>query len=194
MSFIKKYAVVASLALASFMPVLVHAQTAAVPGDLELQPIGEAASLGQSPLDVGTIFAAMGAIFLIALIPIIAIYIYLVVCMIYIAKKTNTPNGWLTIIPFVIPFKLSKFAGMSYWWGLLSFLPILSFGNRPLYAIFMLVTVAIGIYWWVRICERLGQPKFLGLLMIVPVANLVLMGYLAFSNSTSTPTQTPATV
>ena len=48
-----------------------------------------------------------------------------------------------------------------------------------------------------KIAEAVGKPNWWGILMIVPVVNLVVPGYLAFSGSAvpsapQTPPQTPA--
>lgn len=128
--------------------------------------------------------AGMGVVLLIILIPIVAVLVYLLVTFIKIAQKTHTPNGWLVITLFAIPFKVAKFAGLSYWFGLIAF------ASLPFYLIDerLVSIVALGVtgfftYLWMRICKRLGFSQWLGLLMIVPIANLVLPGVLAFSKN-----------
>lgn len=43
------------------------------------------------------------------------------------------------------------------------------------------VNIIISVILWMQVCKNLGKPEWLGILIIVPVANLVLPGYLAFS-------------
>lgn len=44
-----------------------------------------------------------------------------------------------------------------------------------------LVLAALFIYPTWRVCERAGFPGWLGVLIAIPVANLVLLYYLAFA-------------
>ena len=41
-----------------------------------------------------------------------------------IAKKSNTPNSWLSYIPFANIYLMCKIPGKSDWWGLLFFIPL----------------------------------------------------------------------
>lgn len=128
--------------------------------------------------------AGMGVVLLFAFIPLIAILVYILVTFIKIAQKTHTPNGWLVITLFAIPFKVAKFAGFSYWYGLIAFasLPFYLIDER-LASIVALGVIGFFTYLWMRVCKRLGFSQWLGLLMIVPIANLVLPGVLAFSKN-----------
>lgn len=96
-------------------------------------------------------------------------YAYLAVCLMKIAQKTNTPNGWLAWIPIANIFLMLQIAGRSMWWIILFFIPI--------------VSLVISIIIWMDICEKTGKERWLGILMIVPLANIILPGYLAFSKS-----------
>lgn len=197
---LKKFFATAALALLMLSPVSVFAQTETV---LDEPPIAaETTTFQQEPVSIedfaqlteengfeqktvlATIMAAMGAIFIIMIIPMLAIFVYMMVALIKIAQKTNTPNGWLVIIPFVLPFKLAKFAGLSYWYGLISlaYFPAL-FIHKTFAVVVALIILAFSTYLWMRVCERLAFSKWLGLLMIVPIANLVLPGVLAFSKN-----------
>jgi hypothetical protein len=60
-------------------------------------------------------------------------------------------------------------AGKPWWWIILLFVP--------------LVNIFIWIYLWLCITENLGHNKWLGLLMLLPMINLVFMAYLAFAKS-----------
>ncbi len=99
----------------------------------------------------------------------IALYIYFSLCLFLIAKKLNVPAPWTAWIPVVNLWTFVSAAGKPWWWILLLFIPI--------------VNAIVGIYLWMCITENMGRSKWLGLLMLVPVANLVLLGILAFSKT-----------
>jgi uncharacterized membrane protein YhaH (DUF805 family) len=95
------------------------------------------------------------------------VYIYLAICLQKLAKKTNTPNGWLAWIPIANVFLLIQIAQKPLWWFILLLIP--------------LVNIIIAIILWMKIAERVDRPNWLGILMIVPVIGIIIPGYLAFS-------------
>ena len=194
---LKKFFAKSALALLMLAPFSVSAQEQAIEGVTYNEAAAFAQQNGFSDEGVGmlrtnagaqnTIYAmmaGMGVIFLIALIPMVAIFVYLLIAAIKIAQKTHTPNGWLVVTLFAIPFKIAKFAGLSYWYGLIAFasLPFYLIDER-LASLVGLCAFGFSIYLWMRICKRLGFSQWLGLLMIIPIANLVLPGVLAFSKN-----------
>ncbi len=104
------------------------------------------------------------ALYLLLLIPL---YVYFALCLQFLAKKTNTPNGWLAWIPIADIFLMLNIAGKPLWWFILLLIPI--------------VNIVIGVIIWMAIAERVGKPSWLGLLTIVPVIGIVIPGYLAFA-------------
>ena len=96
----------------------------------------------------------------------IAIYVYLAFCLQTIARKTNTEKGWLAWIPIANVYLMCKIAGKPGWWLVFFFIPI--------------ANVVFGVIVWMGIAEARDKNKWLGILMIVPIANLVVPGYLAF--------------
>jgi len=99
----------------------------------------------------------------------LAFYIYLAITLMFIAKKTGTPNAWMAWIPILNLYLMCKAAGKSGIWIILLLLPV--------------VNVVAMILLWAGMAQRLGRPGWWGLLMLIPVVNLVLMGILAFSKS-----------
>jgi hypothetical protein len=97
----------------------------------------------------------------------IAIYVYLAICLQTIAHKTGTEHGWLAWIPIANAYLMCKIAGRPWWWLLLFFIPI--------------VNIVLMVIVWMGIAEARDKKGWLGILMIVPIANLVVPGYLAFS-------------
>lgn len=111
------------------------------------------------------VMASLGIILLAGL----AIYVFCSLCLQLIAKKTGTEPAWLAWIPVANLFLSCKIGGLSYLWILALFVPF--------------VNVFVSIYMWYRISEARGKSGWLALLMLVPVASFVFMGYLAFSRS-----------
>ena len=99
----------------------------------------------------------------------IAAYIYGAVCLMVIAKKTNTPNGWLAWIPIANIYLMLKIADKPIWWLILIFIPCINF-----------VWIVLGIFVWMAIAERRGHPSWWGILTIVPLVGIVVPGYIAF--------------
>ncbi|MFC1942509.1 DUF5684 domain-containing protein [Chloroflexota bacterium] len=97
----------------------------------------------------------------------IIVYLWIAFCVQTIAKKTNTPNEWLAWIPIANAYLLCKMAGMSGWWTLAIFVPLLN--------------IVMMIIWWWSVAEKRNKPGWLGILMIIPVLNLIVPGILAFS-------------
>lgn len=109
----------------------------------------------------------IGWFFWLYLILLFGLYIYLALCLQVLAKKTNTPNGWLAWIPIADIFLMLQIAQKPLWWFLLFLIPI--------------VNIVIGIIIWMKIAERVGKPNWVGVLLIVPVIGIAIPGYLAFS-------------
>jgi hypothetical protein len=127
--------------------------------------------------DTGTALASAGvfaALMGVMLIPTIVMglgtYIYTSVAYMTIAKKLNHPNPWFAWVPILNFVLLLQLADMSPWLVLLILIPGVN-------AIAMLI---LSVMTMMKICEKRGMDKNLGLLMLVPVANLVLPGLLAW--------------
>jgi hypothetical protein len=95
------------------------------------------------------------------------LYIWMALTLYVIANKTDTHNSWLAWIPIANFYLMCKIAGMSGWWAILFFIP--------------LVNLILGVIVWVRIAQIRNQPSWMGILMIIPIVNLIIMGILAFS-------------
>ena len=115
----------------------------------------------------GTV-AAFGVVMVVFLLIGAAFYIYLSLALQTIAKKTNTPNGWMAWIPIVNIFLMLNIAKKPLWWFILCLIP--------------LVNIIILIIVWMAIAEARQKPNWWGILMIVPLVNLIVPGYLAWAD------------
>ncbi|MBW2967277.1 hypothetical protein KY362_02210 [Candidatus Woesearchaeota archaeon] len=103
----------------------------------------------------------------------LALYIYAALALMYIAKRSKTKNGWLAFIPIANVYLMTQIGKQSGWWtvGILA-------GMIPF--IGGLAVAALMIFLWWKIAEKVHKPGWWGILMILPVVNLVLMGIMAW--------------
>ncbi|HEV2493816.1 MAG TPA: DUF5684 domain-containing protein [Terriglobia bacterium] len=109
-----------------------------------------------------------GAFLMVILVLVLVTYVYMAICLQTIAKKTNTPDGWLAWIPIANCILMLNIAHKPVWWIVLMLIP--------------LVNIVIVIIVWMEIAKARGKPEWWGILMIVPILNLVAPGYLAFTD------------
>jgi hypothetical protein len=80
-------------------------------------------------------------------------------------------------IPVLQALTMTWAAGKSTLWGIIFILTSLLLGP---------VGMIIGIYFWMCIAENLGKSKWVGLLILVPVINILLPLFLAFTGVAQT--------
>jgi hypothetical protein len=112
----------------------------------------------------GGIFAVIAAVFGIAM------YVYSGLTLMTIAKKLNQPNGWFAWVPILNVILLFKMGDQNPWLLLLALIP----------GIGAFIVGILSIIALMNICEKRGYDKLLGLLALVPLANIILMGMLAW--------------
>ena len=88
---------------------------------------------------------AAGMIEIINLVIALAFYAYFAICLQVMARKTDTPNGWLGWIPIVNMYLLCKIGGKPGWWLILFFIPLLN--------IIMMILV------WMGAARNRGKPQ-----------------------------------
>ena len=99
------------------------------------------------------------------------LYLFYSYCCMLICRKTGRPAGILVWLPFLKLFPMFRAAGMSWWWLLAFFVPVLN-----------LVPV---ILWPLKIAKARGKSVLVGVLLLLPVTSLFAFLYLAFSNGAS---------
>ena len=98
---------------------------------------------------------------------VLLFYVYLALCLQKIAEKTNTDNAWWAWIPILNVLLLLRIADKPLWWILQLVIPLVNF--------------IIAILVWVAVCQARGKSPWLVVGMLVPGVNLVVLGYLGFS-------------
>ena len=114
------------------------------------------------------------AFFMLALVIGLIVYIYTAFAIMFLAKRTKTKDAWLAWIPFVNIYLLTRIAKKEWWWTLI----ILFAGIMPF--IGWIITLAATAYIYYFIAKRRKYPEWTCILSIIPLVNLVYIGFLAW--------------
>jgi len=95
-------------------------------------------------------------------------WFFFCMCCSLICKKTGHPGGLVVWLPVFQMIPLFRAAGMSGWWFLAMFVPLLNLVGQ--------------ILWCVKIAEARGKGFLTAIMLILPGTNLLAFLYLAFSN------------
>ena len=123
--------------------------------------------------DMAAILAALTAMALVFLLIFLAVYIYSALALMAIAKKTKTPNGWLAWIPIANIFLIIQIAKQPWWHIfalLLYFIP----------AVGGLAFLVVSAFWWWKVAESIKRVGWQGILMVIPIVNLIMIGVFAW--------------
>jgi len=113
----------------------------------------------------------------IVLLILILAYLYYAITLQAIATKTGTESAWLAWVPIGSLYLECKIAGKPGWWLLLRIFSNLIPFVGPV------ISIIVSIIIWMGIASARSKPSWLGILTVVPLLNLFLLGYLAFSKS-----------
>ncbi len=112
--------------------------------------------------------AAVGFVMImVMLLAGLGLYVFYCYCLKMICEKTGHEPGILIWIPIAQIIPLLEVAGMSILWIIGFLIPCLNF--------------IVGIMMWAKICSARGKSPWLVILMFIPIANLIFIPYLAFS-------------
>jgi len=89
-------------------------------------------------------------------------------CVSLICRKAGRPGGALAWLPILQMIPMFRAAGMSGWWFVAMFVPVLNLVGQ--------------VIWCVKITQARGKGFFTAVMLILPVTNLLAFLYLAFSN------------
>jgi hypothetical protein len=95
-------------------------------------------------------------------------YLFYCYCCSLICAKTGRAGGLLVWLPVLQMIPMFRAAGMSGWWFLAMFVPLLNLVGQVL--------------WCVKITQARGKGFFTAVMLILPLTNILAFLYLAFSN------------
>lgn len=101
------------------------------------------------------------------------VYAFFAVCLATIAKRTgHSERAWWAWVPVLQVLLILRTAGVDWWWIFFFLIPF--------------VNIAIAIYVWVKVAKALSKHPIYGVLMVIPVLDLFVLAYLAFSTDPAT--------
>lgn len=106
---------------------------------------------------------------LVAAILTIGVYVYLSICLQVIGDRESVEHTWMAWIPVAHVFLMCRMVGASPWTMLLLLIPFVNLGYYALL--------------WMDVSRDMGRPSWWGMLIFMPVANLVVPGFLAFTEA-----------
>jgi len=120
-----------------------------------------------SAVGMGLFFGAY-MVFMLVLAAVIYVVLALSLYKIAMKTKTNVVHAWFAWVPILNVILMLNIAGFSGWYIFLLMIPF--------------VNIVFLIYIWMKISKACGKPDYLGILMLVPLANIILPLYLAYGD------------
>ncbi|MBI2356967.1 hypothetical protein HYV12_02885 [Candidatus Dojkabacteria bacterium] len=117
----------------------------------------ELEALGVFGFLFGTVFIVISSVVL------LVSYVYSALTLSVTAKKLNVPNPWTAWVPFLNFYTMIQCAGISPW-----------------NLLWLAVAPVFVVYVYMKIAQRRGFEQWLGILMLVPIAQIIVPGYLAW--------------
>jgi len=99
------------------------------------------------------------------------LHLFFSYCSMLICKKAGSEPGFLVWLPVFQMIPLIRAAGMSGWWFLACFVPVLN--------------IVAQVLWSINISKARGKGSFTAVMLILPVTNLFAFLYLAFAGGES---------
>lgn len=127
---------------------------------------------------VAALGALFGSAFLVVVIIIsLASYVYFSLTLQKVANKLGMDNSWYAWVPILNTILFFRMGDKSPWLILLALVPIV--GGVVLTVITVIIMCTIS--------EKRGYDRLLGLLSLVPIANVILWGILAWGDDADKP-------
>lgn len=98
----------------------------------------------------------------------LGLYAFVAFCFMRMADKLHVEDSWWAWVPILNALLALKMAGKPLWWFVLLLVPF--------------VNLVIGIIVLVDILKALNKPPLLVIGFFIPLVNLFVLGYLAFSD------------
>jgi hypothetical protein len=122
----------------------------------------------------------IAAIIIPLLIVGLILYVYTSWATMTIANRLKVPNGWLAFIPIANFYLLTQIAEVPWWTFLIVFATIIPFVGWYFAAPLI---VPIFAWWFIRIAKRLKRDEMWGILLFMPLVNLVILGMMAWGDA-----------
>jgi hypothetical protein len=130
------------------------------------QPAIQAETNNSEPQESKPSFLSSGVITFLWIAGIL-MYLFFCLCLFEIATRAHYDNAWIAWVPGLQVLAFTGAAGRPCYWVVFLMIPV--------------VNIFAWTYLWICICANLGKNKWLGLFSLVPLGQLGLFGYLAFS-------------
>lgn len=129
-------------------------------------------------------FAALGALAagfaVFMLILALASYIYFALVYFTLARKLNTEPAWLAWVPIANIYLVWKMSGAPTWSIILLVVGIFASIIPFIGWILAFAPMAMMIFWMWLIAEKRKYPGWISLLLLIPIANFVVPGVIAW--------------
>ena len=123
-----------------------------------------------------SLLALFGIMLFVFVIFLILFYVYTALVLMSIAKKTKQEKSWLAWIPIANLYLMTKIASAPWWITIILLVSIFI----PFIGIIIVLGISVWLWW--KIAEVRGKPGWWGLLMLIPIVNLIIMGVIAWSD------------
>ncbi len=114
----------------------------------------------------GLLFTSVG------IVSSLVFYILFTIPLYIMGKKTSNEYAWLAFVPIANAWLMCNIAGKDWWWLLVNFVPFIG-------TFIFLAVVGMGL------AETFDLEPMIGLVMIVPLINILFLYYLAFGTNSS---------
>lgn len=139
----------------------------------------------------GTLFFTFMVIFiLISIVLIVGLYVYSALALQRLAKRMGSDHSWYAWVPFMNVYLRYELAGINpllfllyiapFFLTIFTMIPFVGFLIQYINIGVGIAIVVVDTISYMNICEKRGHDKMLGLLAIINVAQLVLLGVLAW--------------
>jgi hypothetical protein len=129
--------------------------------------------------EINVILLALFAVLIIA-----AIYVYFSYTLMIIGRKTKTKKRWMAWVPVVQYYYICKIGKKPGWWMIFFVAPQIIdelLNSISIYIPILIISMIFMVLVWMDIAKRRKMNKWWGLLIVIPIVNLIMMGILAYS-------------
>jgi hypothetical protein len=152
-------------------------------------------ALPNADLLAGISIAFIGGFLLLALLTVLALYIFTSVATQKLAKRLKYKNSWMAWIPILQIHLLLRMAKLDIgiivlFWIMVFLQSLPSVTEMPAIYYLLIIIASLGVmtiytFTFIKLCERIGYNKWLGLISLTQIGSYVLLGMLAWGKQDS---------